>query len=1005
MIHLLNNHNQLRKYMKLSSQVPDIKLEKGQKILGFIIENITPVPDIRSIAYEIKHEKSGAKILHLHNQDTENLFSVAFRTPPYDDTGLPHILEHSVLCGSQKYPVKDPFVELLKKSLATFLNAMTYPDKTVYPCASMVEKDFFNLMSIYCDAVFHPLLKKNHFMQEGHHLAFSESNNKNSPLIIKGIVYNEMKGHYSDLDGIIDREIISNLCPDNAYGFDYGGNPEKIPELTYEQFTNFHSKYYHPSNSRFFLYGDIFTEKHLEFLNPILDKFNSVPVDSSIAAQSRWIEPKYYNTPYPVAQDEDLTNKVAIVLSILTNDVTDAIRSLSMNVLDYYLLGNEASPLRKALIDSGLGEDLTDSGYADFQRDTYFCVGMKGTEKEKTQAIIDLIKSTCSDLVKNGLEKEKIEASFHRLEFSSLEIQGMYPLSLMDRVYRSWIYDADPLYNLRIKEHLLKLRDCYEKEENFFEQQLQEIIVDNPHFCVSTFYPDPQYMMRKEKDFQEKMKKIKDNLSNEEINNILKQTQELENMQTEPNSEEALATLPYLKLEDVPPDPIVFPTTIEKIQNVPVLYSDVFSNGVNYIQLAFDLRGLDEELLDFVPLYSEAFCKMGAGDKDYVEMAELEALETGGIYTNLSVGGTIDQPSMVRPFLSVASKALDKKLPKMLDLLFKRIVSFNPTDIFRLKDVITQEKNANRSSIMPNGSHYALLYAKRHLSKNTCLAERLEGFTQIRKIEEISRNFETVKDDLVDKLVRIREFLLSSNRITVSFVGGEKQYQETKNYLEGTLEKFTQSTINEISSVYESLQKTPEAIAVPADVAFVAAALPAVKATHTDAPVLLLMSVYLSFGYLWEEVRVKRGAYGARAQYDTSNAVFTLSSYRDPFIKETLDTYQKIFDHVSQKMDLSPDDVEQAIIGTVKTLDRPLRPSQVLSAALYRYLNGETLEFLKNFRQRLFSIKADDILRVNEELLRPGYQKASVCVLSSQEKLDAANKIIESDKFSINKLF
>ncbi|MBN2711756.1 MAG: insulinase family protein, partial [Planctomycetes bacterium] len=383
-------------------QIPQTNLSVGDELHGFRVEKITPLEELRVLAIEARHPKSGARFLHLYTEDEESLFSAAFRTPPPDDTGLPHILEHTVLCGSKRYPVKDPFVELLKTSLATFLNAMTYPDKTVYPCASMNEKDFFNLAGVYCDAVFHPLITEKHFKQEGHHYEFAEPGNTGSPLIIKGIVYNEMKGAYSDLDGIIDRNLTRSICPDNAYGKDSGGDPEIIPELTYEQFTNFHARYYHPSNALLFVHGNIPTEKHMKFLDDeYLSKFDAISIDTSIDEQPRWSEPVRATIPYPVGPEDTAEKKTAITVNFLTNDLTDPIKSLSMGILDYYLLGNAASPLRKALIDSKLGEELTDSGYANYQRDTFFTVGLKGTESEKEDEIVEIVFSVCSELADN----------------------------------------------------------------------------------------------------------------------------------------------------------------------------------------------------------------------------------------------------------------------------------------------------------------------------------------------------------------------------------------------------------------------------------------------------------------------------------------------------------------------------------------------------------------------------------------------------------------------------
>jgi Zn-dependent M16 (insulinase) family peptidase len=984
---------------------PPVTLSTDEAVHGFRVQDVTPLAGIRSVAYRLIHEKSGARLLHLHTADEENLLAIAFRTPPPDDTGLPHILEHTVLCGSRKYPVKDPFVELLKTSLATFLNAMTYPDKTVYPCASMVEKDFFNLAGVYCDAVFHPLLTEAHFKQEGHHYGFLEPGNPDSRLIVKGVVYNEMKGAYSDLDGIIGRMTSRSICPDNAYGRDSGGDPDAIPSLTYPQFADFHRTFYHPSNSFIFLYGDIPTERHLAFLDEAcLRGFTRIPVDTTITAQPRWFGPSYQTLRFPIGAHEDPSHKAATVVTFLTNDVTDALRSLSMNVIEYYLLGNAASPLRKALIDSKLGEELTSSGYADYQRDTYFTVGLKGCSADSTDAIVDLVVDTCARLVRQGFEKEKIESAFHRLELSSREIGSQYPLRLMDRVYRSWIYDADPLHNLRLNEHLAELRRRYASEERFFERQLAEMLVDNSHYSVLTFLPDKTYLARRQERFEEKMTRVKAEMETAALEKIAREAAELEAMQSAPNSPEAVATLPRLTLADIPAEPRELATEVFEVSGRPLLYTDIFSNGLNYLKIAFDLRGIDEELIDYLALYAEALTKMGAGEDDYVAMAEREAAATGGVSVGISADGHVDDPVRVQPFFTVSSKALDAKLPAMLDVIADRILRCDLTDIDRLRDVVLQGRVRRRSALIPAGNHFAATYAARKLSRNGAISERVGGITQVRFFDHIADHFDAMGEEIVEKLGRIQDFLLASGRVSASFVGDSGQFERTRDFFSTFLQKLRGETPPEAGGPFAPVSGTREGLATPADVAFVAQAFPAIAAAHADAPAVQLLCVQLSLGYLWEEIRMKRGAYGARAGYSPLNGVLSLSSYRDPFIKETLDAFSGVFRHVEYAVDLTPGAVEQAIIGTVKTLDRVIRPGQAVGLALGQHLCGETKEFRKAFRARLLALTGEDLRRVNAEILIPALKGAPVCVISSRERLAAANEAMGENGLTITDL-
>jgi Zn-dependent M16 (insulinase) family peptidase len=987
------------------SNLPESTLKTGDRLHGFTVTDISPLEEIRALGIQLTHEKSGARLLHLLADDQENLFSVAFRTPPPDDTGLPHILEHTVLCGSKKYPVKDPFVELLKTSMATFLNAMTYPDKTVYPCASMNETDFRNIMGVYCDAAFKPLITENHFKQEGHHLEFAEPEDTASPLVVNGIVYNEMRGNYSDLDGIIQRDTSASIFPDNAYGLDSGGDPDHIPELTYQQFVNFHQTYYHPSNSYFFIYGDIDTEKHLQFLNDnYLSSFDRIELDTGIDAQPRWDAPREQTVPYPVGPNDQTDRKTAVVATFLTNDIGDAITTLGMEVLDYYLLGNSASPLRKALIDSKLGEDLADSGYAAHQRDTFFTIGLKGTEADKAGAIMALIFDTCRKLAANGLDREKLESAFHRMELSSREIASMYPLRLMGRVYNNWIYDGDPLHLLRLGKQLAELRKKYENEPKFFENLLRKMLVDNRHYTVITFVPDPRFAPKAEAAQAEKMAALKSSLNAEKLELIKAEAATLQQMQSAPNTPEALATLPRLQLSDVPPEPHKLPTTLEKISGQDFLYTDLVSGGVNYLRLAFDLSDVNAELADYLSLYAEVLGKMGAGGLDYAQMAEKEASLTGGFSAAVSSGGKIGAPDDLNAYLIVGSKALDAKLGGMLEVIHDRLLKCDFDDRDRLKDIILQARVQLHASILPNGNQYASLYAARNLSANCALAEITSGVSQIRFIDRLAADFDNRHGQIVEKLKTIHRFVLARSRVTASFLGGDTQKTSVKNWLESFLGSLSSDKIGAVSFPFAPAATLREGVATAADVAFVAQATRSLEATHPNSPALMLLGLQLTMGFLWNEIRVKGGAYGARAGYNPADGIFAFSSYRDPAVARTLATYGKVFAHLEKEMDLSPAAVEQYIIGTVKNLDKPIRPTEAASVALLRHLRGETDGFRADFRRRLLNLNGEIIAKTGHDILAPQFANAAVAVVSGREKLEKANTELGDKPLTIGDL-
>lgn len=974
---------------------PRRTMKEGDKYAGFLVEKVTPLPDLRMTAYQAVHEKSGAKFLHLHSKDIENLFAVAFRTPPFDNTGLPHILEHTVLCGSKKYPVKDPLVELCKSSLATFLNAMTYIDKTVYPCASVSKKDFFNLASVYCDAVFFPLINEKHFKQEGHHFDFEETGDQNSGLTVKGVVYNEMKGNYSDLDNLIYRHMRRSIFPDNAYGFDSGGDPAAIPQLTYQTFKNFHSRYYHPSNAFFFIYGDIPTKKHLIFLDKeYLSRFERTPIDTAIASQPRWSEPRYEIVPYPIAENENPERKTAVLLTFLTNDVNDRLKTLGMAILDMYLLGNDASPLRKALNDSGLGEKLTPSGYVSGQRDTYFTVGLKGTDEEKKFEIVDLVKSTCLSVLEQGLNKKKVDAVFHQIELGKREMNE--PLSFMDSVYASWIYGGDPLQNLNLNEQLAELRRKIESGEGFLENLLKESVVANNHYSLVSLVPDKERMKSENALFASRMKEVKAAMSEADLNLVVTEAEELKKMQETPNSSEALATLPHLALKDVPLEPTPLGTVLETAENMSLLYTDKFANGVNYLNIAFDLAGIDPGLIPFLSFFETALCGMGAAGKNYAEMEERQAESTGGIWTSIFSDDRAGQPfqSRVQPVFAVCTKAIDAKLREMAEILWDRILRCDFSDTKRLKDLFLQERTGLRGGLLRAGSGYAMSYASRNFSTNCLISEKLRGLSRIRLADNLADNFEARKDEILRKFSLIKDFILSRGwgQVTASFVGAEEQFLEIKKYLPDFL-SFLRGGKAEQSSIYlaSSSRYYREAISFPTSVAFTALVFPSVGISHPDSPALHVLSHILTYDYLWKEIREKGGAYGGNASYNPMRGVFGFGSYRDPEIKRTLDVYDRAFDYLVNEADLSSSVMEQAIIGVMSDFEKPVRPSEAATLALWQYFCGITEEFRKNYRRQLLSVRGDDLRRTAEAILKSAHEQSSVCVIASKEKIEEAN--------------
>jgi hypothetical protein len=978
-----------------AARSPSRPLRVGQSCHQFRITRITPLPALRSTAVEAVHPRTGLRLLHLHNDDSENLFAVAFRTPPPDDTGVPHILEHAVLGGSRKYPVKDPFLELLKRSMATFLNAMTYSDKTVYPVASNVRKDYFNLVDVYLDAVFHPLISPLTLKQEGHHLELADPHDPASPLRIRGIVYNEMKGAYSELDSLIERHTHQGLFPDTAYGRDSGGDPEAIPGLTYEAFTGFCRRLYHPANAFVLLYGNIPTRDHLAFLaGPCRDLPAAQPVDSALTRQPRWSSPREAEEPYPIGPDEDPAGKAAVTVSWLVGDAADPILDLGLDVLDRLLLGHSGAPLYRALIDSRLGEDLAPSGYSSGTLETSFHVGLKGTEPARKQAIVELIFDTLRACARDGFPAERIEAAFQRLEYAHREITAQYPLRLMNRVYESWLYDLDPLSGLRLAEHLDELRARWRRDPAFFSRLLEERLLRNPHRLTVLFRPDPALQARRDDAFAADMARRKAALSAAELRQVADEAADLERRQNAPNSPEALATLPALHRSDLPPEPrripgdgvIIGPGTL-------FLRNDVFANGVNHLVHAFDLRGLPAEDWDYLPLFVDFFTRLGTAQCPFDRMAERIAACTGGFGANLLLNVDARAPERLRPSLGISLKTLDRTHADALAIVRELLLELDLGDTRRLRDLVLQNKVRCRSGIIDAGHHFAALQAASRLAPIAALQARLDGLHQARLAILLARDFDARLAVLQQRLDRIRRFLLNPRRFALSFTGTPACCEATQAWVAGLADELPAHPLPAEAEPPVPLRAgaAAEGLAFPADVAFCAACMPAPVCTRPDAPATAVFCHLLSLGHLWEEIRVKGGAYGGFARYDPAAGLFHMMSYRDPEIARTLDVFARVRERLDT-LDFSADAIERAIITCAKGEEQPIRPGAATLQTLLWRLTGMDDSLRRERYQALVQVEPAAVRQAAEALLAAPAEQIALCVLSSRQRLEAANR-------------
>ncbi|MDI6774397.1 MAG: insulinase family protein [Verrucomicrobiota bacterium] len=982
-------------------QLPEITLRPGEKLLGFEVKAVTPLEELRAVAYLVEHAASGARLLHLHADDAENLFSVSFPTPPQDDTGLPHILEHCALGGSRKFPVREPFFEMLKMSMATFLNAMTGLDCTYYPAASNVKKDLFNLAEVYFDAVFHPLITEDIFLREGHRLAPAASAKPTGRLTIKGIVYNEMKGAFSDPEGRIWRGIMRGVFPDTVYGRESGGNPNAIPDLTYEDFLRFHRAYYHPGNAYFCLYGDIPTSEHLAFLADKLAEFSRTDVQPLIERQRRWRKPRTQADTYSVGRDEGLGEKTCVALHWLVGNAVNPREDFLFQALTQILFGNEAAPLRKAIIDSKIGHDLIPSGSFSAGCELTFMVGVKGSEKERQEDFVKLVMDTLARIAEGAIERGLVEAAFQQVAYRCLEIQSMFPLHTMNHVMEAWIYGADPLTFLRMRAEFDACRALYEKDAAVFNRLIRERLLANPHRLTFALAPDRGRQKRTDRAMARKMRKIRNGLSEDALRAIAERDAEIERKNSEPNPPDALARLPQLKIGDLPAKPRHIPTTVETLPgNVELLVNDVFANGVNYLELSFDLDGLPSTLWPYLRQYCDAVHKLGAAGMNYEQIARRVAASTGGLGCKPVLMGRADDPLPLLARLHFSLKTLDGQIEPALDVLENLLLAVDPRDPARLKNVVTQARAAYRSDLVQDGARTALLRAGRALSLRGHLAELLDGLPQLREIEEVYRDFDRRGAELMDWIEAIRDFLPAGRGFTASFTGSESALCSVRRRLAVWAGRMNSATVKSLPPWSPPVAPSREGLAGAIQVAHCARVMPAPHFSHPDEPLLALGAHLVNHDYMLSEIRLKGAAYGAGFRYDGFGETIAMWSYNDPHITRTLHVYEKVLDHVRAAA-WSQTDVNRAIIATAKQDERPIRPGAATGAALMRRLAGLTPALREQRYARLKEATPAEVKRALVAALEANLARSAVCVTASREKLEAANREMKDKPLTI----
>lgn len=948
------------------------------------------LPDHNARGLLYRHLETGCEVFHVANDDRENLFAFGFKTVPRDSTGVAHILEHTVLNGSESFPVKDPFLMLLKGSVYTFLNAITFPDKTIYPASSTVEQDLFNMMEVYGDAVFFPQLKRQLFRQEGHRLEFDDEGR----LTLTGVVYNEMKGNYSSHDSIASEWCYRSIFPDTTYGNDSGGDPKEIPKLTYEDFLEFHRNFYHPSNARIFLYGNIPTERYLAFLHErFLSRFGAKQSGVDVPLQKRWREPRELTAYYPAdGSTPGEERKSSVTLNWLLFPSTDPYLSLVFGVLADVLLGTSGSPLQKELVESGLGEDLSaPTGYEQELRQAVFSVGLRGTDESKKDAIEELIYDCLRRLAEEGLDSELVEASLRRVEFRNREIRGGGPqgLRLLRRSMRGWVHGFHPAEYLDFSTNFNLLRKELEKNPGYLEGLMREYLLDNPHRSTVIVKPDPELAEREAQQLRAELAQMADAMSEDERKRLEEENRELLELQQTPDPPEEVAKIPFLRLNDIPREVVRIPGEWEPLGDVPLHSHAVFTNGIVYVDFAFDLHHLSDEEERYLPLLAHALTETGLPDMSYDRLLREINMHTGGIGASVAASATARDPNRVRMMLNVRVKMLEDRLEEGLSL-FRRVL-LEPTfsDHRRLGDLIHEVRNDMVSSLVPAGHSYAMNRASRLLSASSAVDEKWHGIDQLRFVDDLEG-----AEAAAEELSLLRSRVIQANRLSVNLTCDAEVHATVAGRLSrlvseippGEAPRLEVETVQARTPV-EAPNRT-EGVAVSSTVNFVALALPSSPLGSAEQPAEEALAQYLRTGALWEKIRMEGGAYGAFASNHATERTFLFGSYRDPHVLRTLEVYRTALETVAAA-EPEPRELELALIGLLGKELRPMVPREQGMVSFRRALLGVTDELRQSVRDRLREVTPEE-LRLAARRLLDRFDEASVAVVGGSGALDDA---------------
>jgi len=958
---------------------------------GFALVGERDLAEVNSAARYYRHVKTGAELLSLINTDENKVFGVNFATPPSDSTGVAHILEHSVLCGSRKYPVKEPFVELMKSSLNTFLNAMTYPDKTCYPVASQNVQDFYNLIDVYLDAVFFPRLSPHIFQQEGWHY---ELDAVDAPLRYKGVVFNEMKGNYSSPDSMLHELSQQSLYPDITYGFDSGGDPKHIPDLTYEQFKAFHQHYYHPSNAKLFFYGDDDPDERLRRLNEWLREFDRIRVDAGVPLQPRFTAPKRLTRSYAAGQGGGEgghpVRHAMLTMNWMLDEASEVEAALALTILEHILIGTPAAPLRKALIDSGLGEALAGGGLDPDLRQPMFSIGLKGIEPSNADKIERLIDQTIRSLAADGIDPLTVEAALNTVEFRLRESNtGRFPrgIAFMLRALRPWLHGRDPVSELAFEAPLAAVKGKLAACDNYFEGLLKQHFVDNRHRTVLVLRPDREQAEREAREERARLEAVRADMTGSGVQAVVEATSTLKRTQQQPDSPEALATIPTLKLSDLPPANKVIPREVASLSDTRVLYHDLFTNGIVYLDIGFDLHALSAELIPYVPLFGRALIETGAGNDDFVRLSQRIGRSTGGIRPQQWTS-TIAGSKASTAWLNLRSKALPGQAAELLAILRDILGRARLSDRARFQQLVLEEKALLESRLVPAGSSYVDRRLRASLFESDWADEQMAGVSHLYFLRKLASDVEADWEGVLARLEGVRSTLVNRASMLCNVTAEAAHWAELRPQIADFLAELPR-TAAKAEQWRVADGPSSEGLIIPAKVNYVGKGANLYSEGIKPNGSHLVVRRYLRTTWLWDKIRVQGGAYGGQCMFDRNSGGFTFVSYRDPNLTATLDTYDRTADFL-RNAELTETELTRNIIGTIGEVDSYQLPDAKGFTSMQRYLIEDTDEARQRMREEILSTTAADI-RTFAEAMADVAAHGRVVVLGSQQAIEAAN--------------